>query len=52
MQADLKLSLIHICYMTVSDGEAGPGEGSFSLDAETLENLLGMLCLLYTSRCV
>ena len=29
--------------MTVSDGEAGSGEGSFSLDAETLENLLGML---------
>ena len=29
--------------MTVSDGEAGSGEGSFSLDTETLENLLGML---------
>ena len=29
--------------MTVSDGEAGSGEGPFSLDAETLENLLGML---------
>ena len=28
---------------TVSDGEAGSGEDSFSLDAETLENLLGML---------
>ena len=29
--------------MTVSDGETGSGEGPFSLDAETLENLLGML---------
>ena len=29
--------------MTVSDGEAGSGEGFFSLNTETLENLLGML---------
>lgn len=28
---------------SISDGETGSGEGSFSLDAETLENLLDML---------
>ena len=38
-----KVGYVYSGYMTVSDGEAGPGEGSFSLDAETLENLLGML---------
>ena len=38
-----KIGYVYSGYMTVSDGEAGPGEGSFSLDAETLENLLGML---------
>ena len=38
-----KVGYVYSGYMTVSDGEAGPGEGSFSLDTETLENLLGML---------
>ena len=38
-----KVGYVYSSYMTVSDGEAGSGEGSFSLDAETLENLLGML---------
>ena len=35
-----KVGYVYSGYMTVSDGEAGSGEGSFSLDAETLENLL------------
>ena len=38
-----KVGYVYSGYMTVSDGEAGSGEGPFSLDAETLENLLGML---------
>ena len=38
-----KVGYVYSGYMTVSDGEAASGEGSFSLDAETLENLLGML---------
>ena len=38
-----KVGYVYSGYMTVSDDEAGSGEGSFSLDAETLENLLGML---------
>ena len=51
-----KVGYVYSGYMTVSDGEAGSREGSFSLDgeagsregsfsldAETLENLLGML---------
>lgn len=38
-----KVGYVYSGYMTVSDGEAGSGEGSFSLDMETLENLLGML---------
>ena len=38
-----KVGYVYSGYMTVSDGEAGSGEGSFSLDPETLENLLGML---------
>ena len=38
-----KVGYVYSGYMTVSGGEAGSGEGSFSLDAETLENLLGML---------
>ena len=38
-----KVGYVYSGYMTVSDGEAGSGEGSFSLDAETLEKLLGML---------
>ena len=38
-----KVGYVYSGYMTVSDGEAGSGEGSFSLDAETLENLLGIL---------
>ena len=38
-----KFGYVYSGYMTVSDGEADSGEGSFSLDAETLENLLGML---------
>ena len=38
-----KIGYVYSGYMTVSDGEAGSGEGSFSLDAETLEKLLGML---------
>ena len=38
-----KVGYVYSGYMTVSDGEAGSEEGSFSLDAETLENLLGML---------
>ena len=38
-----KVGYVYSGYMTVSDGEAGSGGGSFSLDAETLENLLGML---------
>ena len=38
-----KVGYVYSGYMTVSDGEAGPGEGSFSLNAETPENLLGML---------
>ena len=38
-----KVGYVYSGYMTVRDGEAGSGEGSFSLDAETLENLLGML---------
>lgn len=37
-----KIGYVYSGYMTVSDGEAGSGEGSFSLDTETLENLLGM----------
>ena len=37
-----KVGYVYSGYMTVSDGEAGSGGGSFSLDAETLENLLGM----------
>lgn len=32
-----KIGYVYSGYMTVSDGEAGSGEGSFSLDAETLE---------------
>ena len=38
-----KVGYVYSGYMTVSDGEAGSGEGSFSLDTETLKNLLGML---------
>ena len=38
-----KVGYVYSGYMTVSDGEVGSGEGSFSLDAETLENLLGIL---------
>ena len=38
-----RIGYVYSGYMTVSDGEAGSGDGSFSLDAETLENLLGML---------
>ena len=38
-----KVGYVYSGYMTVSDGETGSGEGPFSLDAETLENLLGML---------
>ena len=38
-----KVGYVYSGYMTVSDGEADSGEGPFSLDAETLENLLGML---------
>ena len=38
-----KIGYVYSGYMTVSDGKAGSGGGSFSLDAETLENLLGML---------
>lgn len=38
-----KVGYVYSGYMTVNDGEAGSGEDSFSLDAETLENLLGML---------
>ena len=38
-----KVGYVYSGYMTVSDGEAGSGGGSFSLDAKTLENLLGML---------
>lgn len=38
-----KVGYVYSGYMTVSDGEAGSGEGSFSLDVETLKNLLGML---------
>lgn len=38
-----KIGYVYSGYMTVSDGEAGSGGGSSSLDAETLENLLGML---------
>ena len=38
-----KVGYVYSSYMTVSDSEAGSGGGSFSLDAETLENLLGML---------
>ena len=38
-----KVGYVYSGYMTVSDGEAGSGEGPFSLDAETLENLPGML---------
>ena len=38
-----KIGYVYSGYMTVSDGEAGSGGDSFSLDAETLENLLGML---------
>lgn len=38
-----KFGYVYSGYMTVSDGEAGSGGGPFSLDAETLENLLGML---------
>ena len=38
-----KIGYVYSGYMTVSDGEAGSGEGPFSLDAETLKNLLGML---------
>lgn len=38
-----KVGYVYSGYMTVSDDEAGSGEGSFSLDTETLENLLGML---------
>ena len=38
-----KVGYVYSGYMTVSDGETGSGEGSFSLDTETLENLLGML---------
>ena len=38
-----KVGYVYSGYMTVSDGEADSGEGSFSLDAETLEKLLGML---------
>ena len=38
-----KVGYVYSGYMTVSDGEAGSGEGSFSLNTETLENLLGML---------
>lgn len=36
-----KVGYVYSSYMTVSDGEAGSGGGSFSLDAETLKNLLG-----------
>ena len=38
-----KVGYVYSGYMTVSDGEAGSVEGPFSLDAETLEKLLGML---------
>ena len=38
-----KVGYVYSGYMTVSDGEAGSEESSFSLDAETLKNLLGML---------
>ena len=38
-----KVGYVYSGYMTVSDGEVGSWEGSFSLDAETLENLLGIL---------
>lgn len=38
-----KVGYVYSGYMTVSDGEAGSGEGPFSLDAETLENVLGIL---------
>ena len=38
-----KVGYVYSGYMTVSDGEADAGGGSFSLDTETLENLLGML---------
>ena len=38
-----KVGYVYSGYMTVSDGEAGSGEGSFSLDAETLELLEELL---------
>ena len=38
-----KVGYVYSGYMTVSDCEAGSGESSFSLNTETLENLLGML---------
>ena len=38
-----KVGYVYSGYMTVSDGEAGSGEGSFSLDTETLENLLALI---------
>lgn len=38
-----KVGYVYSGYMTVSDDGDNSGEGSFSLDAETLENLLGVL---------
>ena len=38
-----KVGYVYSGYMTLSDSEDGTGEGSLSLDAEALENLLGML---------
>lgn len=38
-----KIGYVYSGYMTLSDSEDETGEGSFSLDAEALENLLGML---------
>ena len=38
-----KVGYVYSGYMTVSDDGDSSEEGSFSLDAETLENLLGML---------
>ena len=38
-----KVGYVYSGYMTVSDNEDGSGKGSFSLDTEALENLLGML---------
>mgnify|MGYP000479506807 CR=1 FL=1 len=46
-----KVGYVYSGYMTVSDGEAGSGEGPFSLDAETLENLLGDAGRRFEWRC-